>query len=173
MNDNDHEFRFVDYSDRYSDFNEPLSDQGFIEFEKLVEERLKQATEQNMRMLDFEPTKILSLARKQFQSTTGVDNFFNNQLLPFFKTFCENPQDPIYKKSSDIARDMKLFAMRNMTIKSKKMMASLGSIGVEEKENYPLTAVKYYLDNVGLDHVLMGMRKKEYIDDLGKEFIAQ
>ncbi len=173
MNDDDHEFRFVDYSVLYSELNEPLSDQGFNEFEKLIEERLEQVTGQVVKMLDFEPTKILSLARKQFQSVSGVDYFFNNQLLPFFENFCENPQDPIFEKATDIARDMKLFAMRNMTDKSKKFMVSLRSTGVEEKENYPLTAAKYYLDKVGLDHVLMGMRKKEYIDDLGKEFVSQ
>lgn len=170
MNDDDHEFRFVDYSASYNHLNESLSDQSFNDFQDMVEERLTQATGQAVKLIDFEPTKILSLARKKFQSVSGVNDFFRIQLYPFLSTFCEDTQDPIYNKATYISHDMKLFAMRNMTLKSKKLMATLSSEGVEKKKNYPLTAAHYYLGPTGLDHVLMGMRRKEYIDDLNGEF---
>lgn len=74
----------------------------------------------------------------------------------------------VQKTMNELLNYWHLYSKKSMSKRSKKLMASLvlsGEIEKDDERNISLISCENYL-NRGIDHVLVGMRKKKYIDDL-------
>lgn len=135
---------------------------------KLLRARFREI-ELSAEPLDLEIMKFINENAAKLDSSESVDELFYGYLFPWLNKIYENniPADAgenfssLYKLSLSSSKV-------NMAEKSKLFRERLENEGILERNinfSFPYLACQKYL-NTGADHVLVGMRKKEYVDEL-------
>jgi hypothetical protein len=158
--------RLADYSSEFVNVKFDKEQILFEEFLNLIKQQLKKLDETSQPE-DFSPIKFFIKNRKNIANPEAVINAFNNHLLPFIKElqFHDSKVELIL---NELLKYWILYSKRSITKRSKKLRELLIKNGVFEfndKRNFSLIACEHYL-NQGIDHVLVGMRNKKYVDSL-------
>lgn len=170
MDENGLEFRLVTHEEQLLKMDASQTKLWLENFYQQLEERVLLLTNGESKLDDFEPPRLLKKYWNAFQSKGAVDAFFVSQLLPFVKTIFEEDYSQV-EENLEKARTAVIWqALNNQTSKTKQFLTQLEAEGVEMKENSVLTACHAYLEHIGLDHVLMGLRKPAYVESLKGRF---
>lgn len=170
MNENGMEFRLVSYKNKLWEINEVELENQIAYFLDLITKRIDKIYRGKVKMDDFEPIFILKNYKK-FSSIETFDSFFNQNFVPFIKLlYKESYEEEIKPLSFKIKQGIDKIILKGNTVKTNNFINELVKKGVKEKENTLLTACNYYINDVNLNHVLVGLRKKIYVDDLMEKF---
>lgn len=168
MNLDGFELRFMDYGAMNYDQDEEQFRTKLNEFIGIIDGQLELIDNKKLTSNDFEPTLKLKRNYNAFFSLQSVHTFFENELKPFLHLVGSNLKAD--QLLGDIQIGIEKYAMKNISEKSKDLLSKEKKLGVSELSNYPLTACKAYLNNYDLDHVLLGMRREQYVDSLDNQF---
>jgi hypothetical protein len=120
---------------------------------------------------DFEPIVILKKYAKQLEAVNSVKLLFSKQVYPFIEMiFQDYNSNEAMNMAKNIEKYVEKYALKNITLKTENFLKQLINSGIEKKENLPLTACNYYFTEGSLNHVLMGVRKQEYVQSLNGKF---
>lgn len=170
MDENGFEFCLVTHEDALQVFDARAARTCLDNFYKQVDEQIAELTNSESKASDFEPMNILEKYYTDFQSTKAVDAFFRQQLLPFSQTVFEDKVHVISPLIEELQEHLRLFALQNQTNKTNQFLSKLEEEGVAIKENSVLTACHAYLNQLSLNHVLIGLRKPSYVFALNNKF---
>jgi aryl-alcohol dehydrogenase-like predicted oxidoreductase len=157
--------RLANYSNEFVNVDFDKEDVLFEEFLRLIKTQLEKFGETS-KPEDFAPINFFIKNRKQIANPEAVNKAFNNYLLPFIKQL-QFKDSEINKIVNELLAYWILYAKKYITIRALNLKTSLISKKIlsNSDKDISLQACDNYL-NKGLDHVLVGMRKKKYIDDL-------
>jgi aryl-alcohol dehydrogenase-like predicted oxidoreductase len=124
-------------------------------------------------VMEFVPLQIISQSWSSFSSTDMVDQFFNQQVLPFLDQLYEGDiYQEVLNAFAKLRQIVVLYAKKSMTHKAqafRHQMIAQGLVTEHDMGSLPVIACQSYLD-AGIDHVLVGMRKPQYVDSLSSLF---
>jgi len=124
-------------------------------------------------VLEFAPLQIISQSWSSFSDTDMVEQVFNQHVWPFLDELYEGSIPPeVLQAFTQLRQTVRLYAKRSMTIKARQCRQQLieqGLMAENDRRSLPLLACQSYL-NAGIDHVLVGMRQPQYVDDLSSLF---
>jgi aryl-alcohol dehydrogenase-like predicted oxidoreductase len=158
--------RLADYSDEFANVDFEKEQILFGEFLNLIKEQFEKFGETS-NPEDFSPINFFIKNRKDIANPEAVNKAVNNHLLPFIEQL-QFKEDKIKKIITELFGYWVLYSKKSITTRVFELKASLTSNEVftnNDNRNISLMSCENYLKN-GIDHVLVGMRKKEYIDDL-------
>ncbi|KPM33412.1 Aldo/keto reductase [Croceitalea dokdonensis DOKDO 023] len=158
--------RLADYMDEYSKIDFRKEEVLFDDFLSRIDEQLLKYGESS-KAKDFAPIKFFVENRKGIANPEAVNKAFNTYLRPFVNQLQFNSND-VQKIMSELLNYWQLYSKKSISERSKGLMDSLklkGEIDQNDKRNISLISCENYL-NQGINHVLVGMRKKIYIDNL-------
>ena len=128
--------------------------------------------------MEFEIIAHLSKTWKAIGNHSAVDALFANYLGPFLNNFYGDiaQKDFISKRMSERDRKIittfnqwcKKYSTQTMSQKCGEVIETLkrnGQFPLNDKRKIPVIACEEYLKK-GLDHVLAGMTRKEYVEEL-------
>lgn len=158
--------RLANYSDEYEnvDFNQEQF--LFNEFLYKIENQLKKFGEAS-KPEDFSPIKFFVENRKNIANPEAVNKAVNSHLLPFIQQL-QFKDDKIITIIEELLNYWVLYSKRYITERTIQLKNSLFDKGIfkeNDARDFSLVACEKYL-NDGIQHILVGMRKKEYIDKL-------
>lgn len=160
--------RIADYSGEISEINFIEEQLLFDDFLSIVSNRLKYF-DTNAKLIDFIPLSIIINNRKGIANPEAVDKIVNEHLLPFINQLQFNENEKKVKLMvQELSFYWKAYSKVSMTKRAsnfKKELMISGEIGKEDARDFSLIACEKYLEK-GIDHVLVGMRKIDYVDGL-------
>ncbi|WP_291960116.1 aldo/keto reductase [Maribacter sp.] len=161
--------RLADYSKdlKTVDFQgeEPL----FNNFIKLIMNRIK-SFDPDAQPLDFFPLKLLIQNRTKLADPETVGKVINQYLAPFLKQLNIKENHQIFDLLEKLNFYWCMYAKKQMTEDSKNLRKDLvlkKEILDEKNKNISLLACEKYMED-GIEHVLMGLREKNYVDSIKK-----
>eukprot|EP01136_Pigoraptor_vietnamica_P025507 Opistho-1_new@79590 len=166
MNNENKEFRLADYSERYSEDIEDEANAFFKEFTDLLKLRIDSMLGEPCSLEDFEPVQRLKETWQNFTSIEALQGFWGGSLSDFFSVVFEDNKEEDHKQLARMYEYMQAFVFKNITESSQKLMDEAFLKGVAKEENLTISAIGDYLNRAGLNHVVVGMRKREYVDKL-------
>lgn len=170
MSEKGFEFRFINYDKDLWEIDEQLFFKQLDKFFKTVDEELSKISDGENNIDDFEPMVMLKNHITEFISLDSLNTFFYSQVYPFLQLVFDKKYNRVIKELNFIHNAANKFVLKNISNHSEELMLSLTKQGVIEKSNYPITACNYYLNEVKIDHILMGLRKTEYVEGLKGNF---
>lgn len=158
--------RLADYSDDYSNINFKEEEALFEDFLSKIKNQLEKYGETSP-LESFTPIQFFIQNRKKIANPEAVNRAVKSHLLPFVKMlkFSDSSTEKTVIKLSEY---WVLYSKKYITERSKELKEKLKLDGViknNDSRKISVIACENYLSN-GIDHVLVGMRKKKYIDDL-------
>ncbi|EJG01450.1 aldo/keto reductase [Flavobacterium sp. F52] len=115
----------------------------------------------------FLPIKFFIDNRKIIANSEAIDKAINNYLIPFLSQIELNNYETI-----NMLRELRNYWVLFSKEFNNKRLESLqqelvhkGILDSNDKREFPVLACNFYLKN-GIDHVLMGLRNKKYIDEI-------
>jgi aryl-alcohol dehydrogenase-like predicted oxidoreductase len=173
--------RLATYDDLTKDFDEAAAEKHYEMCMKLVEEKWAEATKDD-ELVDMDDFHELTLIKqfkelwKTLPSPDAVEQVYLGHFFPFIAR--------IWGESGLNAKEAKpfyelldyslMFARKNMTNKAlafKKQAEDVGLIPIETDQPFAVDVIETYL-NYGIDYVLLGMRKTNYVDQVKHLFKA-
>ena len=158
--------RLADYSDEYSNVNFKEEEILFEDFLSKIKNQLEKFGETST-LESFTPIQFFIQKRKKIANPEGVNRAVKSHLLPFVKML-KFSDSSIEKTVIKLSEYWVLYSKKYITERSKELKEKLkldGVIKSNDSRKISVIACENYLSN-GIDHVLVGMRKKKYIDDL-------
>ncbi len=158
--------RLADYSDDIISVDFKKEELLFDRFLDLIQKQLLKFGEKS-KLEDFSPIKFFIVNRMNIANPEAVHRAIDSHLLPFVGQlqFSDNMINDIIK---ELREYWLLYSKRNITQRAYQLRNSLVSskiINESDKRNLSIIACEKYIES-GINHVLVGMRKKKYIDDL-------
>jgi aryl-alcohol dehydrogenase-like predicted oxidoreductase len=102
----------------------------------------------------------------------SVDVLFVEHFLPFIDSLYDGDIDPRAKKLAyDLRNQMKAYSRKKMTEEARALEKSLIENNTVAADGTPFAyrICKHYLAQ-GIDHLLIGMRSRQYVEDFSPEF---
>jgi aryl-alcohol dehydrogenase-like predicted oxidoreductase len=160
--------RIATYENIVSQCDEERDRTIFTDCVELVQKQLeRRASDDNP--MDFTVMRFLRDSWMGIDDPDVVVQIFTTRFYPFIKALYDGvvPREDadVYKKLQQYAE---LYARRNMTVDAMDLRQRLivrGDIGTKNTGRLTQIACETYLD-MGIDHVLVGMKRPEYVDDL-------
>jgi len=119
-------------------------------------------------IFEFTPIKTIRDYRKKFGNEEAVLQFSNQQLMPFLAAVFDNevPQD-IFDSVNALINNSIVYSKIQLNEKLRTYKEELLKKGIlsDLSKPLPIAACEIYL-NKGIDHVLIGLRKEEYINQV-------
>lgn len=121
--------------------------------------------------LDFIPIQVIDQNWDCFENTEIVEAFFSRHLHPFVqKLFGDHPPPDISRVVEKLFRLLNVYAKKRMTDRTRSFATSMCYHGPQDgHSSFAKRSVEYCL-NAGADHVLVGMRTRQYVHDLKDMF---
>ncbi|WP_052597761.1 aldo/keto reductase [Aureispira sp. CCB-QB1] len=160
MNDNGMEFRLVTHEKSLEAWKEEDAQNCLNDLLTQVESRIKTLTNGNSSSDDFEPMVLLKKHYTHFYAAEAVETFFQKHLLPFLQLIYEEETSLIEDVVQTVKDHATCYAHKNQTTKTK---AFLKQEDIPLKSNSVLTACDAYLNHFHLNHILVGLRKPQYV----------
>ncbi len=158
--------RLADYYDEYLDIDFKEEEVLFQKFLKNIREQLLKFGEISP-LENFTPIQFFIKNRKNIANPEAVKKAINSYLIPFVKQL-QFSDSSIEKMIYRLSEYWILYSKKYITERSGNLKNKLKFEGVIKKNDnrdISLIACENYL-NSGIDHVLVGMRKKKYVDNL-------
>jgi aryl-alcohol dehydrogenase-like predicted oxidoreductase len=158
--------RLADYSDEYLNINFKEEEALFEDFLSKIKNQLQKYGEVSP-LESFTPIQFFILNRKKIANPEAVSRAVKSHLLPFVKML-KFSDSSIEKTIIKLSEYWVLYSKKYITERSKELKEKLkldGIIKNNDSRKISVIACENYLSN-GIDHVLVGMRKKKYVDDL-------
>lgn len=137
----------------------------------LLDIRILALTEGESKADDFEPIAALKALGTTFQNPQAVHLFFDQQLNPFLDVIATE-DDAMWLLAETLRQHLIRYSERKHYEKSSSFLQQLEMNGIIQQENNALTACTHYLSGNGPDHILLGMRKPDYVFSLKGRFTA-
>ncbi|WP_077399128.1 aldo/keto reductase [Cellulophaga omnivescoria] len=158
--------RLADYSDEFINVNFETEEVLFNEFLFLIKKQLDKFGETS-NPEDFVPIKFFINNRKNIANPEAVNKALNSHLLPFIEQL-QFTEERIKKILNELLNYWILYSKKSITDRSLEMKNTLINKGVlikNDKRDLSLLACESYLKD-DINHVLVGMRNKKYVDNL-------
>lgn len=158
---------------RLANYNEELSKVDFSKEEGLFNQFLQAIQDQltkfgeTSKPEDFTPIRFFIENRKKIANPEAVAQAVQGHLLPFIQQL-QFSDNTIMKLIQQLMMYWQFYAKRSITHRAEALKNDLikeGRLNNNDHLDISTMACQSYLDN-GIDHVLVGMRKKEYVDKL-------
>lgn len=159
--------RIADYSKEYSSTDFQKEQLLFDDFLNMISTRLRQLGDSSS-VMEFAPIAILTKNRKNIANPEALLNFVNNQLNPFLNHLQISEDHDISQIKTKLIHYWNLYSKKLITTRAKELKNKLildGLINKNDERDLSLIACEHYLKS-GANHVLVGMRKKQYVDKL-------
>lgn len=167
--------RLATYEFITQDFDEENAKKDFIEALKIIED--KWTAEENNEEEDINEVSLIKQFKELWHTLPtpdAVEQIYFGHFFPFLAQVWGNgglsPEEsaPFYK----LFEHSQMFARKNMTMKAlefKKQAASVGLLPGETDRPFAVDVIETYLD-YGIDYVLLGMKKIEYVNQVAHLF---
>lgn len=160
---------------RLTDFSlyisiEELDEKDSVVYQKTIDylSSTIKAIDAEANVFDFTPIRTIRDYRKKFGNEEAVLQFCNQDLMPFLTAVFDTnvPQD-FLETINTLLNYSITYSKINLNKKLQVYKEELLKNGIlsDLSKPLPITACQFYLDK-GVDHILMGMRKKEYINQM-------
>ncbi|GAA3630052.1 aldo/keto reductase [Flavivirga jejuensis] len=160
--------RFANYTKDISNLDEEFDFKVITNFLNQIKEQLL-AIDVHDDILSFVPIQVVKTSWNIFPNTDVVDGVFNKHLIPFVMRIFDNDLPPkILQSLSNLKAILRGYAKRNMMTLTNSYLNTLKKNGtIKDFNNMSLSeiACKFCIDS-GVDHVLVGMREKQYVESL-------
>lgn len=159
--------RIADYSNELSTIDFKKEQSLFDDFISTVSNRLKDF-DPDAKPTDFTTLKILLNKRKEMANPEAVDKIVYEHLVPFVYQLQFNDQEKIIGTVKELSSYWKAYSKALITQRAgilKEQLISKGKLNKTDKRDLSLIACDKYLKE-GINHVIVGMRKREYVDKL-------
>jgi len=164
--------RFANYDTELENLNEKEDYQIIEFFLDLIKYRLSELDIEED-VMSFIPIQVIATCWSDFPNTETVDGIFYKRLNPFLLRIYEgNIPSPVLQSLSNLKTILMLYAKKNMAKETNFYTDELRHKGIIEKDDTRQlsdVAIKFCLES-GINHVLVGMRKKKYVDSCKKFF---
>ena len=160
--------RLANYTNEFIDVDFKKEEILFHSFLKTIKQQLEKFGE-NGDLEDFAPLKFLINNRKKISNPEAVQRAVDVYLYPFIEKL-QFTDSSIIKMIKELSDYWVLFSKKSITERALKLKTELikkGVIDVKDNRKLSVIACESYLKD-GIDHVLVGMRKKKYIDDFAE-----
>jgi len=158
--------RLVDFKDKNSTSKE-RDTKDELAFNSLVTLLNKKLTKLNSSadLFSYQPMVILQKYRKTFGNYEAVKTFYLEQLVPFLRAIYNGDFPRIVEEYIEIlismSKEYTYLLMKNRSEKIRKE-----KFGIEDNLTpFSVKSCQSYLSD-GIDHVIMGLRKKSYFDEI-------
>lgn len=158
--------RLADYSDEYSNANFKEEEILFEDFLSKIKSQLEHYGETSP-LESFSPIQFFNQNRKKIANPEAVKKAVRSHLLPFV-SMLKFSDSKIEKMVFKLTEYWVLYSKKYITERSKELKEKLKLNGIVKNNDgrkISVIACENYLHK-GIDHVLVGMRKKKYVDDL-------
>lgn len=162
---NNQVLRLADYTDEYLNVEFEKEEILFKEFLNTIKNQLEKFGETS-KPQDFTPISFFIKNRKKIANPEAVIKATNSYLIPFIKQLKFEEKNEIFSIIKKLTNFWILYSKKNITIRTKEIQKKLN---LNEQKDISLTVCETYLKD-GIDHVLVGMRKKNYVNKLSKLF---
>lgn len=159
--------RIADYSNEISTIDFKKEQSFFDDFISAVSNRLIDF-DPNAKPTDFTTLNILINKRKEMANPEAVDKIVYEHLVPFIYQLQFKDQEKIISTVKELSSYWKAYSKALITKRAgvlKEQLISKGKLNKTDKRDLSLVACEKYLKE-GVNHVLVGMRKREYVDKL-------
>lgn len=171
MDENGMEFRLSDCKTAPEIPDDTTFQATAEQFYSLLDMRILALTEGESKADDFEPIAALKALGTTFQNPQAVHLFLDQHLKPFLDAIATE-DDAIWELAGTLRHHLIRYSERKHYEKSSRFLQQLEVNGIIQQENNALTACTHYLTENGPDHVLLGMRKHDYVVSLKGRFTA-
>jgi aryl-alcohol dehydrogenase-like predicted oxidoreductase len=172
---NDQLVRLATYEFATNNFDEEKAEENYQQCMQQLQKKWHEATEEGdtTDSEDFESLTLIKQFKelwKTLPTPDAVDQVYHGHFFPFIaRVWGEaglNAKEsaPFYQ----LLEDSHLFARKNMTAKAlsfKSQAESVGLIPADSDKPFSVDVIETYL-SYGLDYVLLGMKKVEYVDQV-------
>lgn len=158
--------RLATYDDEVRKLDELKSEEIFNSAFDSILLKLKE-NEMEDQWHEFPALVLLKDNWKNFSDPESVARVFHQDVYPFLNTLFDNSFTPREKKLLEALVDASvLFAKKKMTLQARMIEENLHSRGVlcsNPAHSLSLNLCEHY-SRLGIDHVLVGMRKSSYVE---------
>lgn len=167
--------RLATYESMTQNFDEESAKKDFEAAMKIVED--KWTSEENNEEEDINEVSLIKQFKEVWNTLPtpdAVDQIYYGHFFPFLAQVWGNgglsPEEsaPFYK----LFEHSQMFARKNMTMKAIQFQQQATSVGLLPAENgrpFAVNVIEAYLD-YGIDYVLLGMKKVEYVEQVAHLF---
>ena len=166
--------RFATYEGELTDLDEQRDRKFLDEFLELLSQRLKEIGARD-NIMDFVPIQVITASWASFRNPDLIDHVFDLKLVPFLGAlYDEHIDHNVLAAFSKLKRIVELYAKRYLSRQAENLRRELvqsGKLNQNDERPFALVACQHYLD-AGIDHVLVGMRRTQYVESLKSLFCA-
>ena len=158
--------RLADYSNEFVNIDFEKEQILFEEFLSLIKRQLEKFGETS-KPDDFAPIKFFIENRTNIANPEAVNKAVNSHLLPFIEQL-QFIDGKIKTILTELLNYWVLYSKKSMTERSLELKITLQNKSLfikDDTRDISLIACENYLKN-GINHVLVGMRNKKYVDNL-------
>lgn len=164
--------RLATYEFMTKEFNEENAKNDFSDAMKIIEEKWKEQEEENFNEVSL--IKQFKELWSTLPSPDAVEQIYHGHLFPFLaqvwggEGLSAQEAAPFYK----LFEHSLMFSRINMSRKAKefqKQAIGVGLLPAETDRPFSVEVIKAYLD-YGIDYVLLGMKKIEYVNQVSHLF---
>ncbi|MBA5629240.1 aldo/keto reductase [Moheibacter lacus] len=152
--------QLIDHSFELNNINEEKEIELFHKMLNLVQNRLHEIGE-NTPIEEFTPIKYLIKNRKLIANEAALNEVIRRYLFPFLNQI-ELADENTFKIISLLQNEWRLFIKQNNKLRLTSLKEKMG---INENEDLMKYLYDLYLTQ-GVDHVLMGLRNKKYVDNI-------
>jgi len=159
--------RLANYSSEVLKIDDFQEEKLFNVFLQKIQDQLTKFGEDS-KPEDFTPIKYFIDNRKGIANPEAVSQAVEGHLIPFINQLQFNDNNDVLKITRELQYYWSLYSKASITQRAsnlKKELITKGVFDKADKRDISLMACEIYLNN-GIDHVLVGMRKKEYVEKL-------
>jgi len=159
---------------RIADYSDEIAKVDFQEEQKLFDDLILQLSarlndfDPKAKVTDFRPINILIEKRKEIANPEAVDKIVYGNLLPFIGQLQFENHNSIVSLIEKLTFYWKAYSKQLISKRANILMEELVSNNILEKKDkrdFSLIACEKYLKD-GINHILVGLRKSEYVDKL-------
>ncbi|MFL0087868.1 aldo/keto reductase [Tenacibaculum maritimum] len=164
---NNKALRLADYTHEISKIDDSEEERLFSFFIEKIQNQLIKFGEDS-KPEDFTPIKYFIENRKIIANPEALSKGVESHLIPFINQLQFDKKDVIFKITKHLQYHWSLYSKASITQRAsnlKKELVINGVFNKEDKRDISLMACENYLSQ-GINHVLVGMRKKEYVEKL-------
>lgn len=153
--------RLANYSDELLDVNFDKENSLFESFLSIIKSQLHKFGE-NSEPSDFTPIKFFINNRKIIANPEAVMKAVNSYLLPFMNQLQFSKNNEVFVILKSLIDYWVLYSKMDISKRSEKLKRELN---INDSRDISLVSCENYLKD-GIDHVLVGMRKEQYVKKL-------
>lgn len=122
-------------------------------------------------LYEYEPIDLLQKNWRKFSHPDIVENLFNYHLNPFFEKLFNGKKDKTLKDNINFLKEkLKVKALENSANRTKVFLMTNKLYNKKDTiDQHKEKLIRHYLDK-GIDSILIGMRRKEYVDNFTSFF---